>query len=365
VPVSDGRGLNRFIAFPYDHYRGDPLWVPQLRMDVRTLLSPSKNPFFQHAEAQYFLARHDGRTVGRIAAIKNDAHTLEHGDRVGFYGFFESVDDQAVATALFDAAAGWLRKRGFDTMRGPMSPSINDECGLLVEGFDTPPTVMMPHNPKSYVALHERYGFQKAKDLIALESTNAEIPERLARAAKLIAERRGITLRMLDMKRFKAEVDQVKVLYNEAWEKNWGFVPLTDAEIDHLAKQLKPVVVPELVCFAERAGKVIGFGVALPDLNVALKHNPSGRLFPGILKVLWHARHVSRVRVLLLGVLKEYRSSGVDALMYHWIWDKAIANGYPWGEAGWVLEDNIPMMNAALRVAFRPYKTYRIYDKAL
>ena len=218
---------------------------------------------------------------------------------------------------------------------------------------------------RSYVALHERYGFQKAKDLIALESTNAEIPERLARAAKLIAERRGITLRMLDMKRFKAEVDQVKVLYNEAWEKNWGFVPLTDAEIDHLAKQLKPVVVPELVCFAERAGKVIGFGVALPDLNVALKHNPSGRLFPGILKVLWHARHVSRVRVLLLGVLKEYRSSGVDALMYHWIWDKAIANGYPWGEAGWVLEDNVPMMNAALRVAFRPYKTYRIYDKAL
>ena len=365
MPVSDGRGLNRFIAFPYDHYRGDPLWVAQLRMDVRTLLSPTKNPFFQHAEAQYFLAHQNGRTVGRIAAIKNDAHTREHGDRVGFYGFFESVDDQAVATALFDAAAAWLRKREFNTMRGPMSPSINDECGLLVEGFDTPPTIMMPHNPRSYVALHERYGFQKAKDLIALESTNAEIPERLTRAARLIAERRGITLRMLDMKRFKAEVDLVKVLYNEAWEKNWGFVPLTDAEIDHLAKQLKPVIVPELVCFAERAGKVVGFGVALPDLNVALKHNPSGRLFPGIAKVLWHARHISRARVLLLGVLKEYRSSGVDALMYHWIWDKATSKGYPWAEAGWVLEDNVPMLNAALRVAFRPYKTYRIYDKAL
>jgi GNAT superfamily N-acetyltransferase len=365
VPVSDGRGLNRFIAFPYDHYRGDPLWVPQLRMDVRTLLSPKKNPFFEHAEVQCFIARRDGRMVGRIAAIKNDAHTREHGDRVGFYGFFESVNDQTVANALFDTAARWLHARGFDTMRGPMNPSVNDDCGLLVQGFDTPPALMMPHNPSWYVALHDGYGFRKAKDLIALQSTTAELPERLKRGAQLVAERRGITLRKLDMKRFDAEVELIKGLYNEAWEKNWGFVPLTDKEIDHLAKQLKPVVIPELVCFAERAGKVIGFGVALPDLNVALKRNPSGRLFPGILKVLWYARRIHRIRVLLLGVLREYRASGVDALMYHWIWASATSRGYNWAEAGWVLEDNMPMMNAALRVAFVPYKTYRIYDKAL
>src|SRR5690242_19836236 len=167
VPVTDGRGLNRFITFPYDHYRGGPLWVPQLRMDVRTLLSPAKNPFFQHAEAQYFIAQQNGRVVGRIAAIKNDAHTREHGDRVGFYGFFESVDEQPVAGALFDAAGRWLRDKGFSVMRGPMSPSINDECGLLVNGFDTPPTLMMPHNPAYYVGLHDRYGFTKAKDLLA------------------------------------------------------------------------------------------------------------------------------------------------------------------------------------------------------
>ena len=365
VPVTDGRGLERFIAFPYEHYRGDPLWVPQLRMDVRTLLSPRKNPFFQHAEVQCFVARSDGRTVGRIAAIKNDAHNREHNDRVGFYGFFESVDDQATANALFDAAAAWLRNKRFDTMRGPMNPSINDDCGLLVQGFETPPVVMMPHNLPSYVALHERYGLRKAKDLIAFESTSAQIPERLARAGRVLAERKGITLRPLDMKRFGAEVELVKALYNEAWEKNWGFVPLTDAEIDHLAKQLKPVVVPELVCFAERGGKVIGFGVALPDLNVALKHNPSGRLFPGILKILWHARRISRIRVLLLGVVKEYRGSGVDALMYHWIWEKGAAKGYHWAEGGWILEDNVPMVNAALRLGFSPYKTYRIFDKAL
>lgn len=365
MPVTDGRGLNRFIAFPYDHYRGDPLWVPPLRMDVRTLLSPRKNPFFQHAEAQYFVGRAEGRTGGRIAAIKNDAHNREHHDRVGFHGFFESVNDQAVADALFDAAAHWLRAKGCDTMRGPMSPSINEECGLLVEGFDAPPTVMMPHNPPWYGALHERYGFAKAKDLYVFEGAGAEPPERYVRAANVLAERKGITLRPLDMKRFAEEVELVKTLYNQAWEKNWGFIPLTDAEIDHLAKQLKPVVVPELVCFAERAGQVIGFSVALPDLNVALKHNPSGRLFPGILKILWHARRITRIRVLLLGVLPEYRQIGVDALMYHWIWTKGIAKGYRWAEGSWILEDNAPIIKAAERLGFQHYKTYRIYDKRL
>jgi len=364
VPVSDGRGLARFIAFPYDHYRGDPLWAPQLRMDVATLLSPRKNPFFRHADARYFLARSGGRVVGRIAAIKNDAHTELHGDRVGFYGFFESLDDQAVATVLFDAAAGWLRSQRLDTMRGPMSPSINDECGLLVEGFDTPPTVMMPHNPRYYVPLHTRYGFAKAKDLLAYEGSGEEPPERVLRAVRVLGERKGITLRPLNMKRFAAEVELVKALYNAAWEKNWGFVPLTEAEIDHLAKQLKPIVVPELVCFAERAGQVIGFAVALPDLNVALRHNPSGRLY-GIPLILWHARKITRLRVLLLGALKQYRASGVDALMYHWIWTQGRAKGYRWGEGGWILEDNAPMNNAALQLGFRPYKTYRIYDKAL
>src|SRR5207245_879099 len=176
APVSNGRGLNRFIAFPYQHYRGDPLWVPPLRMDVRTLLSPVKNPFFQHAAAQYFLARRNGRPVGRIAAIKNDAHNRAHGDRVGFYGFFESIDDQAVANTLFDAAATWLRTAGFRVMRGPMRQSINDECGLLVAGFETPPTLMMPHNRAYYVALHDGYGFTKAKDLLAFQSTDVQLP---------------------------------------------------------------------------------------------------------------------------------------------------------------------------------------------
>ncbi len=364
APVSNGRDLERFIAFPYEHYRGDPLWVPQLRMDVRTMLSPGKNPFFQHAQAQYFLARLDDRIVGRIAGIKNDAHNHTWNDKIGFYGFFESVDDQRVASALWDAAASWLRARGFDTMRGPMSPSVNDECGLLVDGFSTPPTLMMPHNPPYYTTLHERYGFVKAKDLLAYEGSGDGPPERLVRIAKRVAERAGITLRPLNMKRFAAEVELVKALYNKAWEKNWGFVPLTEAEIDHLAKQLKPIVVPDLVVFAERAGEVVGFGVALPDLNVALKHNPSGRLFPGIIKVLLN-RKTNRARILLLGVIPEYRGRGIDGLMYDWIWTHGVAKGYNWGEGGWILEDNAPMNNAALALGFLPYKTYRVYDKAL
>lgn len=361
----NGRDLDRFIAFPYDHYRGDPLWVGQLRRDMRTLLSPERNPFFQHAEAQYFLAHRNGHAVGRIGAIKNDAHTRAHQDRVGFYGFFESVNDEDVATALFGAAAAWLRGKGFAVMRGPMSPSINDECGLLVEGFDSPPTLMMPHNPPYYVDLHDRYNLTKAKDLIVYQSTTTELPARIVRAASVIAQRKGITLRGLNMKRFDHEVELVKALYNRAWERNWGFVPLSDAEIDHLARQLKPIVVPDLICFAERDGEVIGFAVGLPDLNVALRRNPSGRLFPGILKVLWYARQPTRLRIPLLGVVKEYRSSGVDALLYHWIWTRGIAHGFRWGEGGWILEDNAAMNNGALGLGFRPYKTYRIYDKSL
>jgi GNAT superfamily N-acetyltransferase len=365
VPVNDGRDLNRFIAFPYELHRDDPLWVPPLRRDVRTILTPA-NPFFQHAEARYFLAVRDDRVVGRIAAIRNDEHQRVYHDKVGFYGFFDSVDDQDVANALFDAAAAWLRTKGFDTMRGPMNPSINDECGLLVDGYDTPPVILMTHNPRYYVPLHERYGFTKAKDLIAYEGSGQGPPERIVRAARLLAERKGITLRRLDMKRFHEEVVLVKDLFNRAWEQNWGFVPMTDAELEFMAKQLKPIIVPDMVCIAELKGKVVGFGIAIPDMNVPLRHNRSGRLFPfGLVRILWHSRKNHRARIPLLGTVKEFRGRGVDALMYHWIWTKSVAHGYWWGEAGWFLEDNHAIINSARQLGFHPYKTYRIYDKPL
>ena len=387
-PAVTAADLSRFVDLPYRLHRGDPLWVPSLRRDIYTLLSREKNPFFHHSEAEYFVAerplagrsrgpartssqptfRRNGerwKVVGRIAAVHNRAHNDVHEDTVGFFGFFECIDDQGTADRLFEAAADWLRPRGLTVLRGPASFSTNDECGFLVDGFETPPTLMNPHNPRYYVALVERAGFTKAKDMYQFQSSNPGLPERLLRAARLIAERQKLKLRKLDMKHFDEELERIKHLYNAGWEKNWGFVPMSDAEIDHLAAQLKPVVVPDLVVFAERDGEPIGFGVALPDLNVALKTNPSGRLFPGIVKILWAARKITRLRILLLGVLKEYRRTGADALMYHWIWEKGYALGYRWAEAGWILEENTAMINAAERLGFQRYKTLRLYDRPL
>ncbi len=364
-PVQTGADLRRFIGFPYKLHRGDPLWVPQLRMDVRKMLSRDKNPFFAHGEADYFLARRGGKVVGRIAAIHNENHNEFHEDRVGFFGFFECVNDPVVASALFEEAANWLRARGLDTMRGPTSFSTNDECGLMVDGLDKPPVLLNPHNPRYYIDLVEQAGFSKAKDLYLYQSTSPKLPERLMRGAELLARRKDLQLRHLDKKRFDEEVGRIKQVYNAAWEKNWGFVPMSDAEVDHLAAQLKPVVVPELVVFVEQGSRPVGFAAALPDLNVALKKNPSGRLFPGILKVLWAARKISRARILLLGLVKEFRMSGADALMMRWIWEHGTAMGFNWAESGWILEDNAPMNNAMIRIGFEHYKTLRLYDRQL
>ncbi len=367
----DRRDLKRFIDLPYRLHARDPVWVPPLRRDVVSLLSRTKNPFFEHAVAEYFIAERGGEVVGRIAAISNRLHNETHGDRVGFFGFFETIDDQEVASALLDTAAEWCRARNHDLLRGPTSFSVNDECGLLVDGFESPPTLMMPHNPRYYVALVEQAGFRKAKDLWVYQGGTEEhyvpVPERLARGTELIRQRQRITIRSLKMKDFQGEVERIKELYNAAWEKNWGFVPMTEHEIDHLAEQFKPVVIPELVPMAEKDGKLIGFGIALPDLNVVFRRHRSGRLFPMVLDLLWSLkmRRIRRARILLLGVHPDYRGKGVDAMLYHWIWIRSGERQIYWGEAGWILEDN-PAMNAGLeKMTFRVYKTYRLYDRTI
>jgi GNAT superfamily N-acetyltransferase len=369
--VRTRRDLTRFIDLPYRLHARDPVWVPPLRRDVKLLLSRTRNPFFEHAEAEYFIAEREGLVLGRIAAISNQLHNETHGDRVGFFGFFESIDDQSVADALLNRAAEWCRERGHDVLRGPASFSVNDECGLLVDGFEMPPTLMMPHNPRYYIGLLERAGLTKAKDLWVYQGGSEEgyvpVPERLARGTELIRQRQGITLRPLNMKDFQGEVERIKELYNAAWEKNWGFVPMTDHEIDHLAEQFKPVVIPSMVPMAEKDGKLIGFGIALPDLNVVFRRHRSGRLFPMILDLLWSLKmkRIRRARIMLLGVHPEFRGKGVDAMLYHWVWTRSAERGIYWGEAGWILEDN-PAMNAGLeKMTFRVYKTYRLYDRAL
>jgi GNAT superfamily N-acetyltransferase len=365
------RDLKRFIDLPYRLHARDPLWVPPLRRDVEMLLSRTRNPFFEHATAEYFIAERGHEVVGRIAAISNRLHNETHEDRVGFFGFFECIDDQEVADALLTTAGEWCRLQGHDVLRGPASFSVNDECGLLVDGFDTPPTLMMPHNPRYYIRLLERAGLTKAKDLWVYQGGSEDhyvpVPERLARATELIRQRQGIVIRPLNMKDFEGEVERIKELYNSAWEKNWGFVPMTEHEIDHLAEQFKPVVIPELVPMAEKDGKLIGFGIALPDLNVVFRKNRSGRLFPMVLRLLWmlKTRKIRRARILLLGVVPAFQGKGIDAVLYHWIWTRSGERKIYWGEAGWILEDN-PAMNAGLeKMTFQVYKTYRLYDRPL
>ncbi len=342
------------------------MWVPPLRRDVTALLSRSRNPFFDHGEAEYFLALRSGTVVGRIAAIVNRLHNETHNDRTGFFGFFETERDPAVALALTEAASAWVRERGMTTLRGPASFSVNDECGLLVDGFDTPPTIMMAHNPPWYESLLLGAGFAAVKNLLVFQGDHRDgVPERLTRAIELIKRRQGITVRPLDMKRFSQEVETIKSLYNRAWERNWGFVPMTDREIDHAAAQFRSIVIPELAPIVEVDGRPIAFGLALPDVNVPLRSNRSGRLLPALPRLLWSLRRGGnpRLRILLLGITPEYRGKGIDAVLYYHLWKDSTDVGFFWGEAGWILEDNPAIRAGMEKIGFSVYKTYRLYDR--
>ena len=357
--------FKRFVDLPYRLYKGDPLWVPPLKDDVRLLFNRTKNPFFEHAEVESFLAWKDGRVVGRIAAIDNRAHNEFHGDKVGFFGFFECEDDFEAAVALFDRAQEWVRARGKDTLRGPMNFSTNDDCGSLIEGFDTPPAIMMPHNPPYHAGLYAAGGFAKEKDLVAYWYDGGVLPERMTRGIELVRRRKGITVRSLDMKRYDAEVALIRTIYNDAWERNWGFVPMTEKEIGHMAEQLKPVVVPDLIVFAEIRGEPVAFGLGLPDFNVALKH-AHGELFPfGFLSILWHKRSIHRARILTLGVRAGYRASGIDALLIAELYNRCVARGIPKGEFSWILEENLGMRRPLENLGATVYKTYRVYDRPI
>jgi GNAT superfamily N-acetyltransferase len=362
-PVTAG-GLRRtFIRLPWRIYRDDPHWVPPLIGQMKETFHPRKNPFYDHAEVQLFLADRGDRPVGRIAAVVNHVHNEFHDEQTGFFGFFECVNDQEVAGKLLDAARDWLRERGMKILRGPANFSSNDEWGLLVQGFDMSPVLMMPYNPPYYPELLECYGLAKVKDLYAYRMLIEEgLPDRLRRMAAKIEQKEGLTIRPIDMKNFDDELKRIKAIYNNAWSKNWGFVPMTEAEFDHLAKQLKPLVVPELVLFAEVDGQPAGFSLTLPDYNQALIHL-NGRLFPfGILKLLWHSRRIDHPRILVMGVVHEYQRRGIDAVFYIRTWDEGKKRGYTWGEMSWILEDNEMMKRAMEMMGGRIYKTYRIYE---
>jgi hypothetical protein len=365
TPVAGERDLHRFVLLPWKIYKGDPNWVPPLIGDTKNMLRPEKHPFHRHAEVALFLARIQGEVVGRIAAIVNRRHNEFHGEKTGFFGFFESVRDPSVAGALLEASARWARERGMERLRGPASFSTNEECALLVDGFDSPPMVMMTYNPPYYAPLLEAAGLTKAKDLLAYHWAGIEVPERLARLADSILRREGATVRPLNMKEFPREIDRFSEVYNQAWERNWGFVPMTQEEIAHMAKALKPAVDPNLILFLEIGGKPSGFAMALPDVNQAIRH-ANGRLFPfGLLKILYHARKISRARVLVLGLLEEHRGKGLDVPLYVNLFRHGLRKGYNEAEFSWILEDNLAIRRPIEKMGGAVYKTYRFYERGL
>ncbi len=365
-PISAKRDTLPFIKFAWQIYRDYPHWVPPLLMDRKKLMDKEKNPFYKHAEAEFFLARRNGEIVGRIGAIINHNHNKEHNENIGFFGFFECVNDQQVADTLFGTANSWLKKRGVTALLGPASPSVNDEYGLLIDGFDKPPVVLMPYNPPYYVTLIEKAGFIKVKDLYAyLVKEENVFSEKFVRVAELVRQREGLTIRSLNMKDFKNEIQLIKDLYNRAWQYNWGAVPMTSEEFDALAKDLKPVVVPELILIAEFKGEPVGFSLSLPDLNMALKYNKNGKLLPGLVYMFLHKKKINLVRIIVLGVVPEKMKTGAGTLLLYETGKRGTEMGYPFGEAGWVLEDNTMMNRAAEFMNGVRYKTYRIYEQSL
>ncbi len=362
--VSSQADLMSFIKFPWKIYDGHPHWVPPLIMDRKKMFSTEKNPFFKHAEMQLFLAKTNGQLVGRIAAIKNDLHNQHHNDKVGFFGFFECVNDQDVANKLFDSAKQWLKEKGLDRMRGPANPSSNDEYGMLAEGFDDPPRILMTYNPPYYLNLCEGYGLKKAKDLNAwmLETDKVLSSEKLKRVADIAQQRSRLKITQIDMKNFNSELDKVKYVYNKAWAPNWGFVPMTDEEIDTMAKDFKSIIEPSLVLFGEIDNKLVGFALVVLDYNYVFKQM-NGHLFPfGIFKLFTQKKNIKWARIITLGIIPEYQKRGLDAVFYYEIVKRAAKINIFLGEASWVLEDN-EMMNRGLDVMnAHPYKRYRIYE---
>jgi GNAT superfamily N-acetyltransferase len=366
TPVSSKREEKAFIKFQWKIYEGNPSWVPPLLIDRRKLIDRKNNPFYAHADVEFFLARTEGEIVGRIAAIVNHNHNKEHKENIGFFGFFESVNDQSVATALLDSAKQWLKERGVTAMRGPASPSVNDEYGLLVDGFDKPPVILMPYNPAYYVDLIEQAGLKPIKNMYSYELRQETVyNEKFVRVGELIKRKVGLTFRGLRMNDFRNEIERVRDLYNLCWQHNWGAVPMTREEFDAVAKDFRPIVVPDLVIFAEVQGKPIGFALSLPDLNQALIYNKKGYLLPGLARLMIHRKKIDLVRVLVLGVLPEYKMSGAAAGLFYETARRAEGLGYRRGEAGWVLEDNEMMIRAAEAMNAVRYKQYRLYETPL
>ena len=370
VEVNSKKLTKKFIDFPHDLYSGDPNYVPEVYLGQKDLLDQKKNPFFQHSKATLYLAMRGDQVVGRIAAIRNNNYNEFIGNGTkGFFGFFDFIEDYSVAEKLLDTAVEWVKNEGLNAILGPTNFSTNETAGLLVEGYNSPPVIQMTYCKPYYKEYLERYGFVKSMDMLAYFVLSKNVDLKAVNLIGRLEERlakRGITIRSVSKKNFKQEAEKIEKVYIQAWDKNWGFVPPTSAEFSHLANDLKLLVDEDLVIMAEKDGELIGFIVAIPDMNMVLKDVKRGRLFPtGIFKILFGKKKIKHLRIILLGVVEQYRRLGIDAILYAKVIQNGIAKGYAGAEASWILENNEMMRKGVEGINMKPYKRYRIYEKQL
>lgn len=366
--VKTKKELASFIDFPHELHKNDPNYVPELFIAQRDLLTT--HPFLKHSSLQTFLAFDDsGKIVGRIAAIFNTNHNQFNNASDGFFGFFDCINDQKAANSLFEAAINWLKEKGANKLVGPANPSTNETCGLLVKGFDSPPLVMMPYNPQYYMELFANAGLTKQVDLFAYSWKGNAYNDKAVKMLDLLQgrlQRNNITIRKINLKKFKEEAAALREVYNKAWDKNLGFFPMTNEEFDYTAKDLKMILDPDFAVLAEQDGKIIGFGVAIPDLNQILRTIKKGRLLPtGIFKLLLNKSKIKGIRIMLLGVVDGYRKMGIEACLYGEIMRSYTKKGMDYAEASWTLEHNDMVNRAIEAIGGEQYKTYRIYEKAI
>jgi len=368
--VTSRRERNALIKFPWRIYANDPAWVPPLIIERKAFLDRRRHPFYQHGDAALFLARRDGEIVGRIMASDDPNYISLHQSNVGCFGLFECINDGDVATALFEGAARWLRKRGRSEMMGPIDYSTNYVCGLLIDGFQFPPTILTAHNPPYYRHLIESCGFTKAKDWYAWWFADpAKATTHLRRLAARFRRRCSAVIRPANLKNIRDESRRLRQIYNQAWEKNWGFVPFTEAEIEFMTRELKPLLVPEFAWIAEIGNEPVGFTLCLPDINVALQ-KIDGRLtrfgLPiGLIKLLLYKRRIRKGRLIALGVVAKYRRAGIAEMLVLQVIEETMVKRGMTGELSMTLEDNFMINRFLEAIGAQRYKTYRIYSKSI
>jgi len=372
VEVNDNKTWNQFFQLPFRVFKNDPRWVPPLLSEQKHLFEKHKNPFFKHCLYKAWLVLENDQPVGRVVAFIDTLYNSINNANAGFIGFFDCINEQEAAVRLFDISRQWLKQNGMNIFFGPMNFSIGNECGVQLTGFEFPPLIQMNYTPSYYQSLFENAGFSKEHDLYAYRMTAEEVRRRddflhrLEQLGNKALEKQGVTLRTINFRNYEKELDNIHLLYNECMQDNWGFVPATFEEILYSSKSLKQIADKELVFFAEVKGEVIGCSVSIPDVNQAMRHVKNGKLFPtGFIKLLYYLKKINGFRLVFIGVKKDHRFKGLDALFYYHTMRKGIERGYDSAELSWISEDNKNLIKIVEKIGAVRYKTYRMYKKEL